>query len=410
MTAEQTLDVFIVACDRDIKLFRHFLLSYRLFFKIPGEIHLLIWKKDQELLNQVECPSNLFVYYKDDVLGLVEDDFRNQMYLKLIANKYVNSEWFWVVDADYLVCAPIGIDDFIKSGKPNWFYRPWLDVPEKSWRVGTQNFLGCDIPYLFMDEPFYILNKLILDKLQEKLDVKNILTGISSPSEFVAYGAFVFEYYSDRYRWINSSEGDSNCIAYRVNQRPPSYLVLNADSKLAEIGASKYAVFWSHWDIAESKMRQFLRDAQLREFGEIRVAPSDNPIKFIVMPASFREYGPYAWDGCYSDGWVKNESHFIVYSDVPGIFEIELEALVNPGEEQSLVSINTYGEEITITLRPGVNTIRIPIREGKIGSDVTLKFKNGVSESVGSGRTLYAKVRGFNYLSFERGEIRESND
>src|ERR1700722_5556265 len=96
-----SLDVFIVACARDLKLLRHFLLSYRLFFKGDGKIHLLIWKNDKALLDQINVPKNLIVHWKDDVPELVEDDFRNQMYLKMISDRYVDSEWYWVADADY---------------------------------------------------------------------------------------------------------------------------------------------------------------------------------------------------------------------------------------------------------------------------------------------------------------------
>jgi predicted NodU family carbamoyl transferase/GT2 family glycosyltransferase len=391
------LDVFIVACDRDIKLLRHFFLSYQLFFASPGNIHLLIWRKDQTLLDQIECPANLIVHYKDEVQGLVADDFRNQMYLKLIADHYVESAWFWVVDADYLICAPLEFDDFCSAGKPNWFFRPWLDLPEKSWRLGTQSFLGSEIPYLFMDEPHYILSRSILHKFRQQVDVTNILTAALTPSEFIAYGAFAYKNYPHFYSWKDSSKDNFSCISHCVNQRPPTYSILNRKVSLEDTESCKYVVFWSHWDMADEKMRQFLSEAQQKELGQIRLSPSNGPIKLLVTPEKFHKQGPVVWDGCYSDGWVKKNSDFSIFSENAGFFQIELDVLECPSGKTPTVTIIANGVEQKILLHPGGNSLYIFIQAGLL-NECNIKFDNGISEAAGGeGRLLYGKITHFKF-------------
>ena len=103
--------------------------------------------------------------FKDDVSELVEDDFRNQMYLKLMAHKYLESDWLWIPDADFLITSPLYKKDFFCDEKPYWYFCDWYEVAEKTWRHGSEKLLGCNIPHQFMDQPQYILNKKLSNKL-----------------------------------------------------------------------------------------------------------------------------------------------------------------------------------------------------------------------------------------------------
>jgi hypothetical protein len=61
------MDIFLVTCARDIKLLRHFFLSCELFFKATGAIHCFVWKRERRLLEQIDIPDNVTVWWKDDV-------------------------------------------------------------------------------------------------------------------------------------------------------------------------------------------------------------------------------------------------------------------------------------------------------------------------------------------------------
>ena len=392
MTTTQALDVFIVCCDRDIKLLRHFLLSYRLFFKIRGEIHLLIWKKDREILNQIECPTNLFVHYKDDVQGLIEDDFRNQMYLKLIANNYVRSEWFWVVDADFLICRPIEYTDFFKFDKPIWYYRSWLDLPERSWRAATEQFLGTNIPYLFMDEPLYILNTRILSELRTDLDLSGIFRQSDAPSEFISYGGYAYSKFNEYYNWINVGEND--CLLVRkINQVPPSYLELDESvsfANFAEDHSVRFFVFWSHWDIAENKMNEFLVDAQINHFGCIQIQPAKVDLYIPVGLEQLLLRGLSTVDGCYADDWVKRNIRFAVDADVSGIL-----LFVFKSDNHYLLSLIDSDAGAISAASAQILTVCVPLRAGK-RKNISFNFDSESRED--SGRNLFAQIKSLSFV------------
>jgi glycosyltransferase involved in cell wall biosynthesis len=392
MITTQALDVFIVCCDRDIKLLRHFFLSYRLFFKIPGDIHLFIWKKDQGLLDQIESPANLYIHYKDEVQCLIEDDFRNQMYLKLIANNYVKSEWFWVVDADFLICRPIEYADFFKFDKPIWYYRTWLDVPERSWRVATEYFLGANIPYLFMDEPLYVLNSRVLSELQKDLDLTGIFRQSNAPSEFIIYGAYAHSKFNEYYNWINVEESDS-LLVRNINQVPPTYVKLDESVSFANFADDqgvKVFVFWSHWDIAENKIVEFLVDAQINHFGCIETQPAKDDLHIPVDLELLLSRGLFAVDGCYADGWVKRNIKFSVDADVCGIiffvFKSDNHYSLTLKYSELIITSTASGQDLTVC---------VPLRAGNrriISFDFDSKFREE------SGRSLFAKIKSLSFV------------
>ena len=392
-TSIDKLDLFIVVCDRDVKLLRHFFLSYRIFFKTSGKIHLLIWSKDRALLDQIDCPLNLVVHYKDEVEDLIEDDFRNQMYLKLIADQYVETEWFWVVDADYLICAPLEFDDFFSDGKPNWFYRTWLDRPEKSWRSGTQSFLGYDIPYLFMDEPQYVLSRTILREFRHHVDAKKILSSVPTPSEFIAYGAFAFENHHESYDWVDIDGAQrGRALCYKVNQRPPTYCELDERVSLLSLPEKKYFVFWSHWEKAEEKMIEFSVDAQQQAFGKVIAKPDDARL-FRYWPLTAIDQGCLnGIDGLYSDGWLMRDVWFRISTDHRSIFFMELMVPGSPSGNPSPLRlfININDQQKIQDLNPGSQTLMLHLDKHS-ENRVSFKFEGGFAEPHGA-RTLFAKI------------------
>ncbi|BEV06958.1 hypothetical protein [Methylophilus sp. DW102] len=397
MNQEDRLDVLIVSNGQDIKLLRHFLLSYKLFFKIRGNIHVVIWRKDAQALSEVLCPENLVIHYKDDIPELVEDDFRNQMYIKLIGDSFVDTPWFWVVDADFLITSIITYRDFFESDKPKWFYRPWVEIPEKNWRLPSEGFIKFDIPYLFMDEPLYILNKKILSMFRSKVSLTKILTSRESPSEFIVYGAFAYKFFHDYYAWKNSSIENVNSLIYKVNQQPPSYMVLSPDCRLTDSSLSKVCVFWSHWELAEDKMREFLLDAQVREFGRILLQPETKALMQNLGLEDVLKNGSSAWGGCYSDGWVKREWYFSIFSDKTCLLEINLD--VFPSLESSYLRLIVDQCDEYMALVPGINKLLIPLSSGKV-TTVQAAFHGGIIEPQGK-RNLYAIAKSCKLINRE---------
>lgn len=379
------LDILIVVKNSDIKLLRHFFLSYELFFKGNGNIHLFIWRDDQEYLKEIRCPANLKIHLKDDITELSADDFRNQMYIKLHSDVYTDSEWIWVVDADFLICEPIGIEDFCTDeGIPRWFFTDWHDVPERQWRKPTELLMGSGIPHLFMDEPQYLLNKKILESLRKKINIKKILTQNSPPSEFVAYGAYAFAEFPQFYSWVYASEGSCSHLVYKVNQRPPTYMELDSEVDLNVIGPAKIANFWSHWDLSEKVTQQFLRQAQSRHFGEILRPPAHNVIHISTSIKKLINIGLLAVDGCYKDGWVKMDIAYEILPEHSGVMEFVFSA-------PHLFEISVNSSSVTSSRSA---LVRINLKKNK-RQKIHIRFGLGVQES--SGRFLFSKLSGIKF-------------
>ena len=50
MKNQESLDIYMVVGEKDLRLLRHFLISYELFFHSKGKIYLWIWREDEYLL------------------------------------------------------------------------------------------------------------------------------------------------------------------------------------------------------------------------------------------------------------------------------------------------------------------------------------------------------------------------
>ncbi|WP_210249535.1 hypothetical protein, partial [Methylobacterium sp. WL7] len=128
------------------------------------------------------------------------------------------------------------------------------------WRPGTEKILGFDPNFQYMDRPIYVFDRNVLCDLSVRHDLSAIINTDVLPSEYMIYGAFAHRFHPSAHYWWNPADNE-NSIVYSVNQRPPTYCVIDPGVKLRDAGHSKYCVFWSHWDQSEFKMREFLRHA-----------------------------------------------------------------------------------------------------------------------------------------------------
>lgn len=392
MLDSDPMDIYMVCGDKDIRLLRHFLSSYNLFFKSPGKIYLWVWKKHEYLLRNIALPKNLILLFKDDVPELVEDDFKNQMYLKLIAHRFVETEWFWVADTDYVIVSPLCKADFFYGEKPYWFYCDWHDIAEKTFRSGSEAFLGKTIPLQFLDEQQFVHNKKMSYEFAKNFNPKNILQDGYLAAEQVVYGAYAYEHFHDLYHWVDYAKYDGSIVSYKVNQRPPSYCELNDEVKLSDLPAAKYHVFWSHWEKAEEKMIEFLVDAQLQAFGKVIVKPDDTRL-FRYWPITEIDQGCLnGIDGLYSDGWLMREVWFCIPTDHRSILIMEFKVPVSPlgitSRLRLFIDINDH-QQIQ-DLNPGSQTLTLRL-DKHFENRVSFRFEGGFAEPHGA-RTLYAQI------------------
>lgn len=393
--ASYRIDTLIVAARKDIRLLRYFLSSMERFSRLGGQIHVVIWKNDLQLLNLIALPENVSIHYKDDIPNLCGDDFQNQMYIKLHADMFASTEFIWVADADYLLVAPLDGEDFFSAnGRPYWYYREWSgDAPETRWRRGSELFVARTIPYLFMDQPPYLFIRSVLRSLRLKYSIKNIL-GQQGASEFLIYGAYAYESFRDAYDFIEISAGEDIGFIAKVNQRYPTYCELDENVSFETYPDAKCLVFWSHWLLAERKMREILIMA-IGEAGRadsaLDVVADDLPVLDSDDAQNIRN----ALQGClFSDGWVRQRMHFRLQSDAGGILKICLKKL--PTSSLTTVIGRTaicVGYELKIS---NAEWIGLPV-VASLDQVVEISFSGGDVEP-GSGRGLYAQLVGAEFI------------
>tara|TARA_Y100001936_G_C16082789_1_gene679189 strand:- start:2551 stop:3756 length:1206 start_codon:yes stop_codon:yes gene_type:complete len=395
MKNQESLDIYMIAGEKDQRLLRHFLISYELFYHSKGKVYLWIWREHEYLLRSFKLPKNLILLFKDDVSELVEDDFRNQMYLKLMAHKYLESDWLWMPDADFLITSPLYKKDFFYGEKPYWYYCDWHNVAEKTWRCGSEKLFGCDIPYQFLDQPQYVVSQKVLKSLSENYDLSNILSQKHLSSEYIIYGYYAYKNFYDLYQWVDNSNKELKPICYKVNQQPPSYCELNEKIKLDQLPSKKYYVFWSHWEKTEKKMVEFLNDAQLKILGKIKLKPDETPLFRHWEPKQIDAGSFNGLDGLHLDGWLMQEVWCCLPSDERNILQIEM---MVPSQNSNTIQpliLNTFINEkqTTIELKPGFITLTLDLKKN-FNNQIILRFTGGFLEPKGN-RNLYAKLEGF---------------
>lgn len=386
------MDVYMICGDKDIRLLRHFLTSYNLFFKSPGKIYLWAWKKHEYLLRGIAFPENLTLLYKDDVPELTDNDFKNQMYLKLIAHRYVETDWFWVADTDYLIVSTLSKADFFYGEKPYWFYCEWHDIAEKTFRSGSESFLGRNIPLQFLDEQQFVHNKEVSSEFSKSYNPINILKEEYLAAEQIVYGAYAYEKFHDLYHWVNAATYDGPVVSYKVNQRPPSYCELDDEVKLSDLPATKYHVFWSHWEKAEEKMIEFLLDAQQQVFGKIITVPDDARL-FRYWPLTEIDHGCLnGIDGLYNDGWLMRDVWFCIPADHRSILSMEFIVPSPPSGHSSQLRliIDINGQQQVKELNPGSQILMLKL-DPHFENRIRFRFEGGFAEPYGS-RTLFAQI------------------
>jgi len=395
MRNQEYLDIYMIAGGKDQRLLRHFLMSCELFFQPKGKIYLWIWREHEYLLKNFQLPKNLILFFKDDVPELVEDDFRNQMYLKLTAHKYLESDWFWMPDADFLITSPLYKKDFFSGEKPYWFYCDWHEAAEKTWRSGSEKFLGYNIPSQFLDEPQYIISQKVLKSLSKDYDLCNILSQKHLASEYTIYGYYAYKNFPKLYQWVDSSTNQGKRVCYKVNQKPPSYCELDEKVKLQQLPPAKCYVFWSHWEKAEKKMVEFLNDAQLKNLGKIKIKPDETRLFRYWRPKQIDAGSFDGLDGIHLDGWLMQEVWCCLPADHRNILQLDIMVPNQNSEIRQPLRLNivTNANQTTMELKPGLITLTLNLKTN-CNNKFSLWFDGGFLEPKGN-RILYAKLESF---------------
>lgn len=387
MLNSNTLDTFIVSQRRDLHLLRIFLASYQAYFRSKGEVHLLISGQDKGQIASLCLPRNVNIHFKEDSCRHTKDDFRNQMFYKLICDQYAKSDYIWMVDSDYVITKSLHKTDFFCGDRPNWYYRKWSKDPaEQMWRHSTECFLNDKTLFQFMEEPQYIFRRDILRELRRTYDIEKVLTQNSPPSEFMIYGHFAFHKYRDQYAWCSLDVDGAKPLGFKINQRPPTYSVLAEAVKLETFPGYKYFVFWSRWEHAERKMLEFLAASQRAQPWIVKKRLGKSPKKRAISVARI-QYWRDILTGFYADGWMFQKVEWNITTLYPNAIYLVLDVI----SERITTAIIINGKCKKIHLDRGINRLKIPLRWIFMNKVQFVFAKKNVTVE-NTGRNLYARI------------------
>ncbi|MFA6110770.1 MAG: hypothetical protein WDA75_18580, partial [Candidatus Latescibacterota bacterium] len=194
------------------------------------------------------------------------------------------------------------------------------------------------------------------------------------------------------YYWIDAQRHLAACIGAKVNQRPPTYCVLDESVDLQSFPGAKYLVLWSHWELAEMKMRQFLTEAARRAGCMDKLVLDEQPLRVIASPRELMAGCLDDVQGLYLDQWVQSEVSLCLPGDGCRSLRLSLDVPAGLAEEDTTqVAVHSTTTAFTVTLQPGVHDLLVPLDPAGL-NPITLAFTGGFTEPGGT-RTLYARWR-----------------
>ena len=253
-----------------------------------------------------------------------------------------------------------------------------------------------NIPFLFLDEAQFLMNTKVLFDFRENYDSRGMLHQSPMPADCLVYGAYAFEKFNHLYEWINLARVDVNtAISYKINQQPPSYCVLDPDVALDKVPPAKYYVFWSYWELAELKMKEFLTAAALIRAPGVSMRLAENEVNIRISAESLLSGSQESIQGIHLDGWVHRNLRLLLANEKFLRLRISLESPGRPGNKpRTGVRITLNGVKLNdLLLNPGENSIDIDIVQNE-DNLIDMIFRDGVAENNGN-RELFARVTSF---------------
>jgi hypothetical protein len=376
------MDFVVVTHAPDIKLLRHFLKSYETYYGSKDKIHIFTSIQDLDIIGDIGLPSNASLVYREEYEGVPEaTPFSQQLFLKIMAHTVATTEYFCIMDSDFLFIQPTSDADFFHEGRPVWFYRPWVDgEPPLRWRAGSEDFVQSEIADNYACIAQYVFKRSVAADLTTRYGPTKILNS-DKISEFLVYAWFAHRWHPDEYLFVPDT-GVVRPVVRVVNQIPPTYCHLDPSSRYEQFKSSKCVAFWSHWDLAEAKMIEFFEDSQRDNFGEVRVRADRRPLYRTLVTDALGEANVGQVDGAFADGWVNDVIHFGM--DIPSAataLRFELDVPGNPLDRDWRLAVTaslvSFGKDMAVDLEPGPQQLVLPVPSEALGQRCVVELAFG---------------------------------
>ena len=392
------MDVVVVTYGPDLKLLRHMVRSYDLYFKGKDSLIVVTDRRDWRSLEQIDFPSNTVLAYRQDYPEVANSTGNVQGYLKLRAHELTKTDYFLLVDSDFVFLHPVSDEHFFHAGRPVWFQRRWAERDASiRWRPVSERFLGRTTETNYGDHAQWLMSRALLEQMDRELPIPELLE-LKDVHEFLVYGAYAHAQ-GGPYLFVDrDDQSPVTQLSSEVNQRPPTYCILDPACRYEDFAQYKYVQFWSHWELAEAKMVEFFEASQRHNFGQV-IAPS----KRAALPVAVR-YGPVRredhryFGGLWSDLWINGKLEFWLNGSPGQEVALDLEVPHNPDKRswrlEGTIAIADLVPE-SFSVEPGLAEVRFTLPQ-QIATDfvpVRLLVATGFTSQHGADpRELSARL------------------
>lgn len=314
--------------------------------------------------------------------------YTDQMRIKLLASTLVESQYYNVVDADFLFTAPLQPADLFRDGRGIYRIGPWHEDAEAThkWRRSSEAVLAGPVDFCGMIAPPYLLCRDVARSLVTSPEFFGRFKDQQGrASEYVTYAAYAFAHARQAHEWVTEPWPGELVL---LNQRDMGGSVhLDETIRLENFPARPGIVFWSHWDEAEPLMRKFC--LQLHEMHGREAPGLLEPFCRDIEWSTFQRDGLRAVHAAWSDGWAHGKAVFeltnIPFGTVSASFDVV-------ADWPNTLDVVTASRQRSIPIPSGRSTVTLGLpfgrrRTGRIG----LRFRESRKESA-TGRNLYLRL------------------
>lgn len=178
-----------------------------------SEIVVVLPRSSRAWLDRTPLPEIARVAYCPDY----PDDYLGQQITKLFADTYVDTNFIVHVDSDCIFARPTSPLDLHPDERPIVVTRPVAELGRAyPWRAATEAFLGCAIPFDFMQRPPFAYPRWLYPMIREHclntrrmpLDAYVLSRPARGFSEFNALGGYAWLHHRSRFdfRDANATE------------------------------------------------------------------------------------------------------------------------------------------------------------------------------------------------------------
>lgn len=314
--------------------------------------------------------------------------YTDQMRIKLLASGLVESQYYNVVDADFLFTAPLQPADLYRDGRGIYRIGPWLEDAEAThkWRRSAEAVLGGPVDFCGMIAPPYLLCRDVARAFVTSRELFGRFKDQQGrASEYVTYAAYAFAHARQAHEWVSEPWPGEHLL---LNQRAMGGTVhLDETIRLEDFAAGPGIVFWSHWDEAEPLMRKFC--LQLHERHGRDASGLREPFCRDIAWSTFQREGLRAAHAAWSDGWAHGGAVFEL-THVP--FGTPSASFAVVADWPNTLDVVTASCQRSIPIPPGRSTVTLGLPFGRRRTGrIVLRFRESRKESA-TGRNLYLRL------------------